>query len=114
MILNAYSVLDAFVALLRLPLGLLAVALGAAAWRRWHRLAGPEDRKPLEDRNYLLSLLALLVLGLNLAAWPLLYLLLQSYVPEWPGVMCIYGVTRIGAGGVGSSRFLPGLLTALQ
>ena len=52
--------------------------------------------------------------GLGLASWPLLYLLLQSYVPEWPDVMCIYGVTRVGAGSVGASRFLPGLVTALQ
>jgi len=28
--------------------------------------------------------------------------------------MCIYGVTQVGAGSVGPSRFLPGLLTALQ
>src|SRR6266567_550145 len=121
MILNAYAVLDAFVALLRLPLGLLVVGLGAGAWRRYRRLprvlanaATPGEREALEDRNYLLSLLALLLVGLNLASWPLLYLLLQSYVPEWPGLMCIYGVTRVGAGSEGASRFLPGLLAALQ
>jgi hypothetical protein len=51
---------------------------------------------------------------LNLASWPLFYLLLQSYVAEWPGVMCIYGVTQIGAGSLGPSRFLPGLLATLQ
>src|SRR5262249_49616077 len=51
---------------------------------------------------------------LNLLSWPLFYLLLQSYVPEWEGVMCIYGVTRIGAGSVGPARFLPPLVTALQ
>jgi len=114
MILNTYAVLDAFVTLLRLPLGLLVVGLGIAAWLRFRRPAVPEDRKALEDRNYLLSLLGLLLLGLNLVSWPLLYLLLQSYVPEWPGVMCIYGVTQVGAGSVGSSRFLPALLATLQ
>src|SRR5262249_21703821 len=31
-----------------------------------------------------------------------------------PGVMCIYGVTQIGRDSAGVSRFLPGLLTALQ
>src|SRR5205823_3152370 len=35
-------------------------------------------------------------------------------VPEWPGVMCIYGVTRVGAGSAGISRFLPGLIATLQ
>jgi hypothetical protein len=43
-----------------------------------------------------------------------LYLLLQSYVREWPGVMCIYGVTRIGTGSAGTARLLPGLVDALQ
>src|SRR5207244_3006384 len=33
---------------------------------------------------------------------------------QWPGVMCIYGVTRIGQDSVGPSRFLPGLLRLLQ
>ena len=51
---------------------------------------------------------------LEVASWPILYLLLQSYVREWPGVMCIYGVTRIGEGSAGISRFLPPLLAALQ
>jgi hypothetical protein len=41
-------------------------------------------------------------------------MLLQSYVNEWPGVMCIYGVTQVGRGSIGPSRFLPDLLTALQ
>src|SRR5262249_763476 len=40
--------------------------------------------------------------------------LLQSYVPEWPGVMCIYGVTQVGTGSLGPSRFLPGLVKLLQ
>ena len=68
----------------------------------------------VERNAYLMMTLALVLLGLGLASWPLLYLLLQSYVPSWPGVMCIDGVTRIGTGSLGASRFLPGLLTALQ
>jgi hypothetical protein len=115
MILNAYTVLDAFTTLLRLSAGLLVVWLGLSAWWRWRGTLPSERRTFLEDRTYLLFLLATLLLFLNLASWPLLYLLLQSYVPEWGGgVMCIYGVTQIGAGSIGPSRFLPGLLTALQ
>ena len=116
MILNAYAVLDAFVSLLRLGLGLLVLWLGFAAWRTWHHRHGPglEERKGLEDRCYLLFLLAGLLLWLNVLSWPIFYLLLQSYVPEWPGVMCIYGVTRIGSGSLGPARFLPPLVTALQ
>jgi hypothetical protein len=62
----------------------------------------------------LLSLLAMWLLGLTLIAWPLLYLLLQSYVPQWPGVMCIFGVTQIGSGSMGISRWLPSLVSATQ
>jgi hypothetical protein len=113
MILNAYAILDGSVTLLRMGLALLVVVLGVAAWRR-RRATSSADGKVLEDRGYLLFLLALLLLFLNAASWPLLYLLLASYVPEWPGVMCVYGVTRVGAGSQGPSRFLPGLLQALQ
>lgn len=117
MILNVYAVLDAFVSVLRLGLGLAVLVLAFVTVRAWFRLPAkeaPEQRKPLEDRCYLLFLMAGLLLWLNVVSWPLLYLLLQSYVPEWPGVMCIYGVTRIGVGSVGISRYLPPLLTALQ
>jgi hypothetical protein len=114
MILNAYGVLDCLVTLLRLGLGLALLVLGVSAWRLWARPASPEARTTLEDRSYLVIVLAVVLLGLNLASWPLFYLLLQSYVSEWRGVMCIYGVTQVGAGSRGVSRFLPGLLKALQ
>ena len=115
MILNAYAVLDAFVSLLRLGLGLTIVGLGWFAWRTWRRHGlEAEGRETLEDRSHLLLLLAGILLWLNILSWPTFYLLLQSYVPEWPGVMCIYGVTRIGTGSVGVSRFLPPLVAALQ
>ena len=96
MILNAYAVLNAFLALLRLLFGVLVVGIGTKAWLQGRKSITPERRKALEDRGSLLFLMAFLLLGLNLVSWPLLYLLLQSYVPEWPGVMCIYGVTQIG------------------
>jgi hypothetical protein len=114
MILNTYGILDGFVSLLRLGLGGLILALGLSAWRAWRRRSDPEGQKALEDRRYLLFLLGGLLLGLNVLSWPLFYLLLQSYVPEWPGVMCIYGVTQVGSGSVGPSRFLPALAAALQ
>jgi hypothetical protein len=113
-ILNAYAVIDAFLTMLRGGFGLFVIGLVVVTWRRCGWSVAAEQRKLCEDRNYLLSQLTLLVLALNLISWPLLYALLQSYVIEWPGVMCVYGVTRIGAGSVGVSRFLPGLLLALQ
>jgi hypothetical protein len=114
MILNSYAVLLTFVALLRFLLGLLVLGVGAAAWRSASGPVTPEGRTALEDRCYLVFLLALLLVGLNLVSWPLLYLLLQSYVPQWPGVMCIYGVTQIGKGSLGPARHLPDLLRFLQ
>jgi hypothetical protein len=114
MILNGYTLLDLFVTLLRLGLALVVIGLAFAAWRGRRRADTPEARGILEDRLYLLFALALLLLVVNLASWPLLYLLLESYIPEWPGVMCIYGVMQVGAGSLGPARFLPGLALALQ
>ena len=115
MILNAYAVLDAFLSVLRPGLGLWLVVLTFSAWRMWINSENAlENRKHLEDRCYLVFALAGLQLGLNVVSWPLFYLLLESYVPQWPGVMCIYGVTRIGTDSIGPSRFLPGLVSTLQ
>jgi hypothetical protein len=115
MILNTYAVLEGFVSLRRLGIGLFGLWLGLSTWRTWrHRVRAVEERKIREDRGYLLLLLAWLLLVLNVTAWPIFYLLLQSCVPEWPGVMCIYGVTRIGTGSLGASLFLPTLVKALE
>src|SRR5260370_15820784 len=113
MILNAFAVLDGFTTLLRLVLALVVIALALGGWQGWRGATAAAGVR-LEDRNYLLFLLAFLLLFLNLASWPILYLLLDSYVPEWPGVMCIYGVMQVGRGSDGMSRFLPDLLRALQ
>jgi hypothetical protein len=115
MIVNGYAVLDGFLSLLRLGLGVVVLWLGVGVWRGWRaQLPGEGRRQALEDKCYLLFLLAGLLLVLNIASWPVFYLLLQSYVPEWPGVMCIYGVTQIGTGSYGLSRWLPTLVTTLE
>jgi hypothetical protein len=115
MIVNGFAVLDAFLSLVRLGMSLLVVGLGAAALYSGSRGDGAADaREVRENRTYRLLTLAGTLLLLNIISWPVLYLVLQSYVPEWPDVMCIYGVTRIGTGSVGPSRFLPPLLDTLQ
>src|SRR5262245_50599488 len=70
MIVNAYAVLDASLSLLRLLVGLLIIGIGITAWRMWQPGLAPERRTALEDRTALLFLLAFLLLGLNLVAWP--------------------------------------------
>ncbi|MHC4136812.1 MAG: hypothetical protein ACYS0K_17785 [Planctomycetota bacterium] len=110
MIVNGLSVIAAFAAALRVAVGLLLATIGArAVWRR-HR----SDRSASDARFYLLVTLAVTLLGLSVASWPLFYLVLQSYVPEWPGVMCIQGVTRIGSASVGAAALLPGLIDLLE
>jgi hypothetical protein len=115
MILNAFAILLGFLSLIRLGLGLLILVLCARVLKEWTGAAKVEEgRTGLENRTYFLFQIAVLLLWLNIVSWPLMYMLLQSYVPEWPGVMCIYGVTQIGKGSVGVSRHLPDLLEVLQ
>jgi hypothetical protein len=113
-ILNAYSILDFFVVILRLFLGVVVFSLAIISWKHLSSAIAPENRKMQEDRLYLLFLASFVLLALNVISWPLLYLVLQSYVSEWPEVMCIYGVTQIGTGSEGLSRFLPRLISILQ
>ncbi len=110
MIFNAFSVVAALAAILRAALGLVVVVAGVRALRNV-RSAG-------EEPFYLLFALCVTLFGLGVVSWPLLYLVLDSYVPAnggppWPGVMCVEGVTRIGTGSIGAASFLPRLLGAL-
>lgn len=114
MIVNVYALLAGSFALLRLILGSALVLIGCSVWRHWRKPLNAEERTLTEDRSYLLFLQAFVLAVLSIVSWPLLYLVLQSYVPEWPGVMCIYGVTRIGTGSEGAGHFLPALLALLQ
>ncbi len=109
-ILNPFSVVAAFAAVLRVVLGVLVVVVGVRALRR------PSGAG--EERYHLLLGLGVTLLGLGVLSWPLLYLVLDSYVPAnggpaWPGVMCGQGVARVGTGSVGPASLLPGLLAFL-
>lgn len=122
MILNAYAVLALFVALVEFALGVVVVFVGARALRLDRRGRAPDGSAlhgasvvpEREARLSSLFLLAFTLLGTSVASWPLLYLLLQSYVPEWEGVMCIQGVTRVGTDSEGAAGFLPALVRTLE
>lgn len=111
--LNSYAVLDFSVAMARLAAAAIVIVVGVNTLRGRRQ---PDDlhRRWLMDRYYLLSLLGVLTLVLNLASWPLTYMVWQSYVPEWPGAMCIYGIVKIGEGSLGAAAWLPGLAATLQ
>lgn len=110
---NGYEVLGFFLCLIRLFLAGTVVLLGIPLWHASRRTLHAEQKQSSENDSYLLFLLIAVLIGLNVASWPVLYLVLQSYVQEWPEIMCIYGVTKIGADSIGISRYLPGLLTGL-
>ncbi|HUY35781.1 MAG TPA: hypothetical protein VMV69_23760 [Pirellulales bacterium] len=107
---NGYAVIGGFLELLRFGAASVAVVLGA----RTLCFSSRASRSRLENSSYLSALLAYLLLGLALASWIVLYLLLDSFVPESPGAMCIYGVTRIGDGSPGLTGWLPSLIAGVQ
>jgi hypothetical protein len=112
MVVNPYSVLAAFVALLE---GVLALVLLVAAVRAWRPRVATEDAAVrAAEVGSVLGWLAFVLVGLALASWPLLYLLFESQVPLWPGVMCVQGVLAVGRDATGAAALLPGLATALQ
>ena len=80
MIVNGYSVLAAFVGLIEVALGVVVALLGVRAIRARRRPAPSVDAG--ESRFTLLFLQSIVLLGVSVASWPLLYLVLQSYVPE--------------------------------
>ncbi len=110
MIFNGYTALAVFLSLLRVTLSIALVAAAVPAWRALSQ----HETDAVEHRVSLLVSLVIAVVVLNLISWPLLYVLLQSYVQQWPSVMCIYGVTQIGRGTTGLSQLLPVLLDILQ
>ncbi len=111
---SPYSVLAAFVAVLEAGLGflVLAAAVRAAVRRRWPQPALAE--RDSDAGIPILGWAGMVLLGTSIASWPLLYLLLQSEVTLWPGVMCIQGVVQVGRGSPGATGALPSLLAALQ
>lgn len=94
MILNIYTIIMLFIAIIT---GLLAVPLGIFAFKIYKKWAGAlydEEKTVIENRSYLLMLMATVILFVKLLTWPFLYVSLQSYIPGIQGAMCIFGVTQ--------------------
>lgn len=107
MALDAFSVVLGFLAVVEVALGLAAAVLG---WREF-RGAGAEAA---EGRRPLLAFVAVAAVAAAAISFPLHYLMLASWIPRWPGIMCVEGVRRIGTGTIGASQFLPWIVQALD
>jgi hypothetical protein len=110
MSLEPFTALAGLVTLLEAVLGAVLVVDVARAWVARRGGAPPVGADPVT----LLAAPASVLVVLSVIAWPLLYLLLQSQVPRWAGVMCIEGVLRVGTGSEGAAGWLPGLARGLQ
>jgi hypothetical protein len=93
MFVNTYSIIDIFSAGVAVLLGIYMVAYSLRIWSKGGTDSGEEARTFLEDRTYLLLLVAVVVLLLRLLSWPLFYAALSSFVAGIEGAMCIFGVT---------------------
>ncbi len=95
MIINIYTLIMLFVAFLSLCTG------GYLFYATVRILSQPETIVPLdakskfEQKSYLIFLLACVVLSVRMLAWPWFYFMLQSFVSEVPGAMCMFGVTQV-------------------
>ncbi|HEV3344890.1 MAG TPA: hypothetical protein VG125_31220 [Pirellulales bacterium] len=114
MVNSGYVAVETFLDSLQLAAGVWAIVVGLRGWfaSRGERPDVAQER--LEERTYLAALLGYLVLGLSLISWLVFYLMLDSFVPQWPGAMCIYGITQIGSGSSGVYGWLPKLVATIQ
>lgn len=112
MVTSGYATLAGFIAALQFAAALWALAVGLRSVAA--TAADESAAERLEARTYLGGLLAYLLLGTSLVSWLVLYLMLESFVPQWKGAMCIYGVTQIGSGSLGIYRWLPRLIMLEQ
>ncbi len=104
MIINVYTLIMLFVAFLSLFLGGFLFYAALKTFLDFEPTIPSETKSKLEQKGYLIFLLACVILSVRMLAWPWFYFMLQSFVSEVPGAMCIFGVTQI----------LPATVTFLQ
>jgi hypothetical protein len=94
MIFNAFTIIIFFIALLTGILALILAAFSFRIYQRWGKSLSDQEKSTIENRSYLLLLIAVVILSVKLLSWPLFYVTLQSYIPNIQGAMCIFGVTQ--------------------
>lgn len=95
MIINIYTLIMLFVAFLSLFLGGFLFYTTFKTLLHFEPSIPLETKGQFEQRGYLIFLLACVAIFVRMFAWPWFYFMLQSFVPEIPGAMCMFGVTQI-------------------
>ena len=95
MIINIYTLVMLFVAFVSLSLGGFLLYATVRVLSRFETSAPFETKSNFEQKGYLIFLIACVALSIRMFAWPWFYFMLQSFVPEVPGAMCMFGVTQI-------------------
>ena len=104
MIVNIYTLIMLFVAIFSLSLCGFLFLLTIKTLLSSKTTVPLEDKSKFEQKGYLVFLLACVTLSIRMIVWPWFYFMLQSFVSEIPGAMCMFGVTQI----------LPSTVTFLQ
>ncbi|MBW7899049.1 hypothetical protein B188_01430 [Candidatus Brocadiaceae bacterium B188] len=95
MIVNIYTLIMLFVAFLSLFLGIFLFYATIKMLLGFKSVVPLETKNTYEQAGYLVFLTACVILSVRMLAWPWFYFMLQSFVPEVPGAMCMFGVTQI-------------------
>ncbi|MBM4054971.1 MAG: hypothetical protein FJ264_09960 [Planctomycetes bacterium] len=95
MILNIYTIIMLFIAVVSLSLGGFLLSATLKTILSFGTSVSSELKTKYEQKGYLIFLLACIVIFIRMLAWPWFYFMLQSFVIEIPGAMCIFGVTQI-------------------
>lgn len=95
MIINIYTLIMLFIAFLSLFLGGVLVYTTLKTLTRFKPHIPAQVKEIFEQKGYLIFLMACVAIFIRMLAWPWFYFMLQSFVPEIPGAMCMFGVTQI-------------------
>ncbi len=104
MIINVHTIIMLFVAFVSVALGGYLLYATIRAILAFRGILSSETKARFERKGYLVFLVACVILFVRMLVWPWFYFMLQSFVPEIPGAMCMFGVTQI----------LPSAVTFLQ
>lgn len=95
MIVNIYTLVMLFLALVSLSLGGFLLYATLKTLLCFDTIVPLENKNTFEQKGYLIFLLAWVALSFRMLSWPWFYVMLQSFVSEVPGAMCMFGVTQI-------------------